>query len=105
MPLVAAGIDRADNLLKAIEREIIQTLPESEPLALWEIRGPVERPAHQLIGHGVKGRCLTHKKIGRFAAVSKGKKVKNQQEKASLTAKTQPPQHNETRHYRDENQG
>ena len=44
----AGGIDRADNLPKAIEREIIHTLPESEPLALREIRGPVERPAHQL---------------------------------------------------------
>jgi hypothetical protein len=34
-----------------------------------------------LTGNRVKGRCLTHKKIGRFAAVSEGKKVKELKEK------------------------
>ena len=33
------------NRNEGIEREIIHTLPESEPLALREIRGLVERPA------------------------------------------------------------
>jgi hypothetical protein len=47
--------------LKTIEREIIQALSESEPLAFREIRGPIQRPTHQLTNDRVKGRRITHK--------------------------------------------
>jgi hypothetical protein len=51
------------------------------------------------------GMVALNKIVSRFAAVSKGKKVKEQKEKGSLTAKTQPPQHTEIRHNRNDKQG
>jgi hypothetical protein len=54
-------VDRTHDLLKTIEREIIQALSKSEPLAFREIRGPIQRPTHQLTDDRVKGRRITHK--------------------------------------------
>jgi len=70
--LLSRRVDRTHDLLKTIEREIIQALSKSEPLAFREIRGPIQRPTHQLTDDRVKGR---------FAAVSKGKKGKKEKQK------------------------
>jgi hypothetical protein len=45
------------------------------------------------------------KKFGHFAAGTKSKKAKEQKQKGSLTAKTLPLQHNETRDNRNEEPG
>jgi hypothetical protein len=59
--LLSRRVDRTHDLLKTIEREIIQALSESEPLAFREIRGPIQRPTHQLTDDRVKGRRITQK--------------------------------------------
>jgi hypothetical protein len=75
----AGGIDRADNLPKAIEREIIHTLPESEPLALRE--NPRSCRAYSPPVDPQPCKAAVSDRWKKLAASGLSKKVKEQKEK------------------------
>ena len=73
LPLSVTGKGGLDHALERVQRQVVQPLPKSKPLALWNPRRPVQRPPDHLDHQRVERR---HGSLASISAIcSQSKKV------------------------------